>query len=59
MHTNGMFDPRPAPLLFAKRNDMNQRLPQVWGEDADEWNPGRFLNTESVSQMSIGVYGNL
>jgi len=36
-----------------------QRLPQVWGEDADEWNPGRFLNTESIRQTSIGLYGNL
>ena len=58
MHTNGMFDPRSVSLPFAQIN-MDQRLPQVWGEDADEWNPGRFLNTEIVSQTSIGVYGNL
>ena len=58
MHTNGMFDPG-APLPVAKINDVNYRLPQVWGEDADEWNPGRFLNTEIVRQTSIGLYGNL
>jgi len=35
------------------------RLPQVWGEDADEWKPERFLDTENVKQTSIGLYGNL
>ena len=59
MHTIGMFDPRSALLPVAKINYMDERLPQVWGEDADEWNPGRFLNTESVRQTSIGLYGNL
>ncbi|KAH9958826.1 cytochrome P450 [Russula dissimulans] len=36
-----------------------QRLPQVWGEDADEWKPERFLNAENVKQTSVGLYGNL
>jgi hypothetical protein len=31
----------------------------VWGDDADEWNPDRFLNTENAKQTSVGVYGNL
>ncbi|KAH9968439.1 cytochrome P450 [Lactifluus volemus] len=36
-----------------------QRLPQVWGEDANEWNPDRFLDAEIAKQTSVGVYGNL
>jgi hypothetical protein len=35
------------------------RLPQVWGEDANEWNPDRFLDAEIAKQTSVGVYGNL
>ncbi|KAJ3784438.1 cytochrome P450 [Lentinula aff. detonsa] len=33
------------------------RLTQVWGDDADSWNPVRFL-TEKKDVM-VGVYGNL
>ncbi|KAK0438186.1 cytochrome P450 [Desarmillaria tabescens] len=35
------------------------RLPSVWGEDADEWNPQRFLDGREVNQTSLGVYSNL
>ncbi|KAK0442282.1 PAH-inducible cytochrome P450 monooxygenase PC-PAH 4 [Desarmillaria tabescens] len=33
------------------------RLPSIWGDDVEEWNPARFLN-KSVP-VSLGVYANL
>ncbi|OJA10246.1 hypothetical protein AZE42_07830, partial [Rhizopogon vesiculosus] len=33
-------------------------LKSVWGEDADEWNPDRFLTTK-IERTSLGVYANL
>ncbi|KAF9061341.1 cytochrome P450 [Rhodocollybia butyracea] len=36
---------------------MYNRLPQVWGGDADQWNPERFLDTKK--RTSLGVYANL
>jgi cytochrome P450 len=38
------------------------RLPDVWGEDAHEWNPERFLDPQSgfkEASSNIGVFGNL
>ncbi|KAF7791574.1 hypothetical protein EIP86_002590 [Pleurotus ostreatoroseus] len=35
------------------------RLTDVWGKDAHEWNPMRFLNDDSEKQVKIGVYSNL
>ncbi|KAK0451384.1 cytochrome P450 [Desarmillaria tabescens] len=34
-------------------------LSSVWGDDANEWNPSRFLDGRDVKQTSIGVYANL
>ncbi|KAF9024372.1 cytochrome P450 [Hymenopellis radicata] len=33
-------------------------LRSVWGEDADDWNPGRFLNGQD-QDVTVGVYANL
>ncbi|KAI0263463.1 cytochrome P450 [Gloeopeniophorella convolvens] len=35
------------------------RLPQIWGEDADAFKPERFLETEKEKKTSVGVFGNL
>ncbi|KAK0214204.1 cytochrome P450 [Armillaria fumosa] len=35
------------------------RLPSVWGDDAGEWNPCRFLEDRGNKRESLGVYANL
>lgn len=44
--------------------EQENSLPDVWGEDANEWNPERFLDPQSVSKFremssNIGVFSNL
>ncbi|KAI0644553.1 PAH-inducible cytochrome P450 monooxygenase PC-PAH 4 [Trametes meyenii] len=36
-----------------------QRLPEVWGEDADLWNPDRFSRMDVGKQTNVGVFANL
>ncbi|EKM51227.1 uncharacterized protein PHACADRAFT_213095 [Phanerochaete carnosa HHB-10118-sp] len=36
-----------------------QRLPEVWGEDADVWNPMRFVDGTLERQSKLGLYANL
>ncbi|PBK92235.1 PAH-inducible cytochrome P450 monooxygenase PC-PAH 4 [Armillaria gallica] len=35
------------------------RLPSVWGDDAEQWNPQRFLRPREREQVSLGVFSNL
>ncbi|KAL4268124.1 cytochrome P450 family protein [Pleurotus pulmonarius] len=35
------------------------RLPSVWGSDAEKWNPRRFLDMPQEKQTSVGMYANL
>lgn len=41
------------PIAACNRN------PDIWGQDADHWNPERFLATERLQKASVGVYANL
>ena len=40
-------------------NSVYTRLPIVWGEDADRWNPMRWVNMDTSKQIAVGVYANL
>ncbi|PBK89291.1 cytochrome P450 [Armillaria gallica] len=42
--------------LFCSAHLYN-RLPSLWGDDAEEWNPRRFL--DKTLPVSLGVYANL
>ncbi|KZV76310.1 cytochrome P450 [Peniophora sp. CONT] len=35
------------------------RNPEVWGADADEWNPDRFAHLDKANMTSVGLYANL
>ncbi|CDO77274.1 hypothetical protein BN946_scf184753.g24 [Trametes cinnabarina] len=35
------------------------RLPQIWGPDADEFNPGRWIEHEKLGHTYVGVTSNL
>ncbi|KAK0470689.1 cytochrome P450 [Armillaria novae-zelandiae] len=45
-------------VIFAAVYAYN-RLPSVWGDDAAEWNPCRFLEDRGIKQESLGTYANL
>lgn len=44
--------------LLGSLNPTNS-LQEVWGDDANVWNPWRFLNGDREKQASIGVFANL
>ena len=35
------------------------RLTDVWGHDADSWNPDRFARPVVGKQTNVGVFANL
>nr|VWO99059.1 Cytochrome P450 monooxygenase AKT7 (EC (AK-toxin biosynthesis protein 7) [Ganoderma boninense] len=52
--------PVKAGQVFYASFSAYQRLPEIWGEDADEWNPDRFSRLETTKQpTNVGVFANL
>ncbi|KAK0442262.1 cytochrome P450 [Desarmillaria tabescens] len=47
----------PKGQTFACSAYLYNRLPSLWGADAEEWNPSRFL--DKTLPVSLGVYANL
>ncbi|KAK0219362.1 cytochrome P450 [Armillaria nabsnona] len=35
------------------------RLPTIWGDNPDEWQPERFLKAEEKDRISVGLHANL
>ncbi|SJL14375.1 uncharacterized protein ARMOST_17831 [Armillaria ostoyae] len=35
------------------------RLPSIWGDNPDEWQPERFLKAEEKDKISVGLHANL
>nr|ADN06378.1 PAH-inducible cytochrome P450 monooxygenase PC-PAH 4 [Phanerodontia chrysosporium] len=35
------------------------RIPEIWGADAHEWNPMRYIENRTDAQVRVGMYANL
>lgn len=46
-------------MLPASTSLSMDRLTQVWGDDANEWNPQRFMLDSKTQKTTLGVYANL
>lgn len=53
-----MLTSHAVAALSGSLNAANS-LREVWGDDADIWNPSRFLSGGGETQTSVGVFANL
>ena len=44
---------------FKPATKATNSLQEVWGDDANVWNPSRFLSGDRDKQAGIGVFANL
>ena len=60
-HRYAPRSPRPTVHLSDTNTHhrVYSRLPEVWGEDANVWNPDRFFRIETGKQTNVGVFANL
>ena len=49
----------PKGTFISIANWISNTNKAIWGEDAEEWNPRRFLDNRDIKQTSLGVYANL
>ena len=60
LDTNGEFSPSTLGKIRCVTHVYAPSLPEVWGENADVWNPDRFVHIKTASQpANVGVFSNL
>ncbi|KAK0227577.1 cytochrome P450 [Armillaria fumosa] len=46
-------------IVDTVRLNHTTRLPSIWGSEAGQWNPNRFMNDRTKPRASLGMYANL
>ena len=59
LSTVGPLTQGSARHAIADYDGIAGRLPEYWGEDADVWNPMRFVDGRVDKETKLGLYANL